>query len=81
MVISGVQVLFFLAQEGSAVAFPAQIRIVYCAFTLLGLVPALRVPVSAVLALGTFMVTFFGRCAIALVLQRMPWNAGLTVGF
>jgi len=73
MAISGLQVLFFLAQEKSLSAFPTQIRVVYLALTLLGLWPEVRLPVYALL-LGTVMVTLFGRCAIALILRRMPWN-------
>ena len=67
--ISAAQVVYFLAQERSVSAFPTQIRIVYFAFTLLGLL----------LLIGTIMVTFFGRCAIALVLKRVPWNRGREV--
>ena len=74
--ISGIQVLFFLGQEKSAAAFPTQIRIVYFLFTLFGLWPVTRLPIYLVLLLGTIMVTFFGRCAIALVLKQMPWNRG-----
>ena len=77
--ISGAQVLYFLAQEQSVSAFPTQIRIAYFAITLLGLVPSVRVPLYVILAIGTLMVTFFGRCAIALVLSRMPWNRGREV--
>jgi hypothetical protein len=29
------------------------------------------------LLVGTFMVTFFGRCIIARVLAMMPWNKGV----
>jgi hypothetical protein len=74
--ISGMQVLFFLAQEKSLSAFPVQIRVVYLAFTLFGLWPEVRLYVFALLLLGTVMVTFFGRCAIALMLKQMPWNRG-----
>ena len=73
------QVLFFLAQERSLAAFPTQIRLAYFGFTLFGLWPELRWFVFAVLLLGTVRVTFFGRCAIALVLKRMPWNRGREV--
>ncbi|MBE0549548.1 MAG: hypothetical protein IH627_18210 [Rubrivivax sp.] len=57
-------------------AFPVQIRLVYFVFTLFGLWPAARLPIYVVLLVGTFMVTFFGRCAIALVLKQLPWNRG-----
>jgi hypothetical protein len=72
--LSAAQVLFFWAQEKSLSAFPTQIRIAYFLFTLFGLWPATRLPIYALLLLGTIMVTFFGRCVIALVLHRMPWN-------
>ena len=74
--ISALQVLYFLAQEKSLAAFPTQIRVVYFLFTLFGLWPETRLPIYLVLLLGTVMVAFFGRCAIALVLKRMPWNQG-----
>lgn len=77
--ISAVQVVFFLAQEKSLAAFPVQIRVVYFAFTLFGLWPGVRVFIYAILLLGTFMVTFFGRCVIALMLKQMPWNRGREV--
>ena len=77
--ISAAQVVFFLAQERSVSAFPTQIRIAYFAFTLFGLWPEARWAVYLLLLLGTVMVTFFGRCAIALVLKRMPWNQGREV--
>ena len=79
MALSAAQVLFFLVQEKSLDAFPVQIRIVYFAFTLFGLWPEVRWAIYLLLLLGTVMVTFFGRCAIALVLKRMPWNQGREV--
>lgn len=77
--ISALQIVFFALQERSLAAFPTQIRIVYFLFTLCGLSAMLRLPIYALLLVGTVMVTFFGRCAIALVLQRMPWNRGREV--
>ena len=71
-----VPLLYFLAQERSGVAFPVQIRLVYFVFTLFGLWPEVRLPIYLVLLVGTFMVTFFGRCAIGLALKQMPWNRG-----
>ena len=76
MAISGLHVLFFLGQEKSLSAFPTQIRIVYFAFTLFGFWPDVRIFIYVLLLFGTIMVTFFGRCAIALMLKRMPWNVG-----
>ena len=77
--ISALQVVYFVAQEKSLSAFPTQIRVVYFLFTLFGLWPQTRLPIYLVLLLGTVMVTFFGRCAIALVLKQMPWNHGRDV--
>ena len=74
MAISAVQVTFFLVQEKSLSAYPVQIRIVYFAWTLLGLWLAGRLYFYILLLLGTIMVTFFGRCVIALALKLMPWN-------
>ena len=79
MGISAVQVLFFLLQEKSLVAFPTQIRAVYFAFTLFGLWSEVRFFMYIILLLGTLMVVFFGRCSIALVLKHMPWNRGREV--
>lgn len=79
MGISAVQVIFFLAQEKSLAAFPSQIRVVYFAFTLFGLWPEVRLFIYIILLLGTVMVTFFGRCSIALVLKHMSWNRGREV--
>ena len=61
-------------------AFPTQVRIAYFVFTLFGLFPAVRFPLYILLAIGTIMVTFTGRCFIALVLKRLPWNNNLTPG-
>ncbi len=74
MGISAVQVLFFLVQEKSATAFPSQIRVVYFVFALFGFWPEVRWVIYVILLLGTVMVTFFGRCSIALLLKHMPWN-------
>ena len=74
--ISAVQVLFFIGQEKSLTAFPTQIRIVYFAFSLFGLWPGVRFSIYILLLIGTVMVTFFGRCSIALTLKPMPWNRG-----
>ena len=74
--ISAVQVIFFVVQEKSVVAFPVQIRIFYFAFSLFGFWPEVRLYVYIALLLGTIMVTFFGRCSIALMLKPMPWNRG-----
>ncbi len=72
--LSAVQVLYFVAQEKSMIAFPSQIRIVYFGLTLFGLWPEGRFIIYVLLLLGTIMVTFFERCSIALVLRQMPWN-------
>ncbi len=74
--ISAVQVVFFLVQEKSLSSFPVQIRLVYFAFTLFGVWPEVRFVIYILLLLGTIMVTFFGRCVIALGLTFMPWNKG-----
>jgi DNA-binding SARP family transcriptional activator len=35
--------------------------------------------ITAILLVGTFRVTFFSRCVIALMLKQMPWNLGREV--
>ena len=72
--ISAVQVVFFLVQDKSPSSFPAQIGVVYFTLTLFGLWSEVRLPIYIILLLGTIMVTFFGRCLIALGLKQMPWN-------
>jgi hypothetical protein len=74
MAISALQVVYFYKKSGSMLAFDAQVRIAYFAFTLSGLVQAMQFPFYALLFLGTLMVVFFDRCGIALVLKYMPWN-------
>ena len=72
--ISAIQVLFFRIRFQSFLAFETQVRVVYFAFTLLGLINAIRLPLFIVLFIGTFMVVAFNRCGIALFLRKMPWN-------
>ena len=74
--VSFVQTVFIAARTGSAVSFPSQVRIVYFAYTLLGLWEDGRFACYTLLAAGTVLVVFFDRCGIALVLRRMPWNKG-----
>ena len=80
MVISCVQIWHFAQKEGGLMAFPTQVRIAYFVFTLFGLFPAVRFPLYILLAIGTIMAKFTGRCFIALVLKRLPWNKNLTPG-
>jgi hypothetical protein len=75
ILISFLQLAHSMFVNGSVASFPVQIRMVYFGVTLLGLVEAARFPVFLLLLAGTFMVAFLGRCRIALVLKRMPWNA------
>jgi hypothetical protein len=75
ILISFLQLAHSLFVSGSLASFPAQIRLVYFCITLFGLVEGARFPVFVLLLAGTFMVAFLGRCGIALVLKRMPWNA------
>jgi len=79
IIISVMHFVFFLLQEKGISAFPVQIRFVYLAFTLLGLWPNVRFYIYLILFLGTLMVVFWGRCSIAMVLKRMPWNKGREV--
>ena len=72
--ISVVQVVYFWTRQKSLLAFDTQVRIVYCAFTFLGFLPAIRFPCYLVLFIGTAMVVLFDRCGIAVALKKMPWN-------
>ena len=74
MVVSALQIIVFLVRERNVMSFPTQIRIVYFAWALTGLWAAGRLPLYILLLLGTFMVVFFGRCSISMLLKPMPWN-------
>jgi hypothetical protein len=74
IVTSLVQTVVIGVRTGSVTSFPSQVRVVYFAYTLLGLWPAGRFYCYALLAVGTVMVVCFDRCGIALVLMLMPWN-------
>ena len=74
MAISAIQILFFWGRLKSLMAFDTQVRIVYFALTLLGLIETIRFPLYILLLLGTFMVVAFNRCGISLLLKKMPWN-------
>jgi hypothetical protein len=74
MVISAIQVVFFLIRHQSLLAFPVQIRIIYFLWTLTGFWVAGRLLFYILLLLGTLMVVFFGRCSISMMLKPMPWN-------
>jgi hypothetical protein len=76
MIVSFLNLLNCLVKEKNMAAFPAQIRLVYFAITLLGFWPGGRFYVYILLLVGTFMVTFLGKCSIAMVLKYMPWNKG-----
>ncbi len=80
MALSGIQILYFTKKEGSLKAFPTQVRIAYFAITLFGLWVAIRFPLYVLILIGTIMVTFTGRCAIALALKVMPWNRNVAPG-
>lgn len=75
ILISLLQLAHSLFVNGSIASFPVQIRLVYFGITLLGLLEGVRFLVFVLLLAGTFTVAFLGRCGIALVLKRMPWNA------
>lgn len=73
--LSALQVVIFIIKERSFTAFPVQVRLVYFIFTLLGLWPAVRLPIYVLILLATVMGAFFGRCSISLLLKQMPWNS------
>jgi hypothetical protein len=74
MLISAFQIIYFTARHKSLVAFDTQVRIVYFAFTLIGLIDAIRFPFYVLLFPATMMAVIFDRCGIALALKHMPWN-------
>ena len=74
MVLGGLQVMYFTWRERSLVTLPAQVRLVYFGFTLLGLWSLVRIPIYVFLLIGTFMVVFFDKCSIEFMLKFMPWN-------
>jgi len=72
-------VLYFAIRDGNW-AFTTQVRVLYFAVTLFAIWTAIRFPLFILLLLGTAMVTFTGRCILALMLKQMPWNKGLHEG-
>jgi len=74
MVISALQFIYFGVRLKSLIAFDTQVRIVYFAITLLGIIEVVRFPLFILLFVGTLMVVLFNRCGIALGLKYMPWN-------
>ena len=74
MVASALQILFFGCRLKRLMAFDTQVRIVYFALTLLGMIKTIRFPLYILLLLGTLMVVAFNRCGIALLLIKMSWN-------
>jgi hypothetical protein len=75
IVISIIQTIEYILLKG-VFAFPSQVREVYAVFVLVALFDPTRI-IYWMLLVGTFMVTFFGRCIIARVLAVMPWNKGV----
>lgn len=75
ILISMVQSIEYVVRTG-AFSFPSQVRLVYTAFVIIALFDPTRI-FYWMLLVGTFMVTFFGRCIIARVLALMPWNSGV----
>lgn len=72
--ISVFQVLWFWKREKSLVSFNTQVRIVYLLLSLPGLFQPFGYYFYILLCIGTIMVVFMGRCSIAMVLRKMPWN-------
>jgi len=72
--VSLVHMVYFFIRDKSLLAFPTQVRVVYFIFTLSGFWPLGRFYFFLLLLAGTIMVTFFGKCSIAFILKKMPWN-------
>ena len=79
LVLSALQVAYFFYQEKSATAYPVQIRIVYFALTLLGMLQPIRLVIYLVLLVETFLITFVGRSLIGMGLAYLSWNKGQAV--
>jgi hypothetical protein len=75
ILISVMQSIEYVVRTG-AFSFPSQVRLVYTAFVIIALFDPSRI-FYWMLLVGTFMVTFFGRCIIVRVLALMPWNRGV----
>lgn len=74
ILVSGVQIIHFWVRLKSIIAFDTQVRIVYFAFTLLGLIKIIRFPFYILMFIATLQVVAFNKCGIALFLKKMPWN-------
>lgn len=73
LALSAVQVVHFLLREGSAAAFPVQVRTAYFALLLVAQWPPLRwlywIP-----CIGTWAVVLVGYCLLARIVSLAPWN-------
>lgn len=70
MLVSAVQIIHFGVRLKSIIAFDTQVRIVYFAFTLLGLIKIIRFPLYILMFIATFQVVAFNKCGIALFLKK-----------
>lgn len=74
MEVSFLNLVFCLLKEKSLLAFPVQVRLVYFLLSFTGFWAAGRFYVYLLLLVDTFLITFYGKCSIALFLKQMPWN-------
>jgi hypothetical protein len=77
LVVSLLNLGYAMLKDRSLVSFQVQIREVWLVFVLLAYFVAALGWLFYLLFLGMVMVVFFDRCAIALVLGKMPWNKGV----
>lgn len=74
MEVSFLNLFYFLLKEKSFLTFSAQVRLFYFLISLTGFWTAGRFYVYLLLLVETFLITFYGKCSIAMVLKQMPWN-------
>ena len=76
LAVSVLNLLYYIARDGSIASFEVQIREVWLFFVAVAYFVAGMGWLFYLLAFGMVMVVFFNHCTIALVLSKMPWNQG-----
>jgi hypothetical protein len=68
-----IQLIHFIAREGSATAFPVQVRLGYLLLLLVAL-PAPLQWIYWIPTIGTWAQVLFGYCTMARTVSLLPWN-------
>jgi hypothetical protein len=74
LTVSVLQLVHYRLREGSFMAFPAQVRLVYAAVLLVDIAWAPMRPHLWWMAFFTLMVVLFDWCLLSRIMALMPWN-------